>query len=77
MGEFRPLRTSCFEKFLSFHGYKYHRTTASHDQWTRAGKRTIPVWGDEKEIPAMHLRGNCKTIGCTMDEMYAWAKINC
>ncbi len=59
------------------HGYKYHRTAASHDQWVKKGARTIPVWGDEKEIPAMHLKVSCRTIGCTMEELYEWASNNC
>lgn len=77
MGNFRPLPTKCFEAFLLFHGYVYDRTSSSHDQWTKKGSRTIPVWGDEKEIPAQHLKSNCRTIGCTMSEMYSWADKNC
>jgi predicted RNA binding protein YcfA (HicA-like mRNA interferase family) len=77
MGNFRPLPTRCWEAFLTNHGFKCTRTTASHDQWTKKGKRTIPVWGDEKEIPAFHLKTSCKVIGCTLDDLYAWAKNNC
>ncbi len=57
--------------------YKYSRTKSSHDQWTKKGHRTIPVWGDEKEIPAFHLRTGCRTIGCTIEELYEWAAKNC
>jgi predicted RNA binding protein YcfA (HicA-like mRNA interferase family) len=74
---YKPLPTKCWEKFLSQHGFRYHHTTGSHDQWKKAGKRTIPVWGDEKEIPARHLKTGCDTIGVTVDDLYAWAANNC
>ena len=77
MGNFRPLQTKCWEAFLRYKGYSYERTAASHDQWTKKGRRTIPVWGNEKQIPAFHLKTSCKTIGCTMEEIYAWADENC
>lgn len=74
---FRPLSTKCWEIFLTTKGLKYSRTKGSHDQWTKIGHRTIPVWGDEKEIPALHLKTGCASIGCTADELYAWASKNC
>ncbi|MDI1234865.1 MAG: hypothetical protein PSX81_11325 [bacterium] len=78
MGEnYRPIATKCFENYLKSIGYNHKRTTGSHDQWTKAGKRTIPVWGDEKQLPAFHLKGNCKTLGITLSDLYAWAALNC
>ncbi len=78
MGEnYRPIATKCFEKFLASLGYTYKRTKGSHDQWTKPGKRTIPVWGDEKELPAFHLKGDCTSIGVTLAFLYDWAKTNC
>lgn len=77
MGNFRPLATRCWEKFLTFHGFKYSRTKGSHDQWSRNKFRTIPVWGDEKQVPALHLKTGCATIGCTIEELYRWAAKNC
>jgi predicted RNA binding protein YcfA (HicA-like mRNA interferase family) len=77
MGNFRPLPTKCWEKFLTLKGFTYQRTRGSHDLWTKPGYRTIPVWGDEKQIPAMHLKTSCRTIGCTTDELYSWAERNC
>ena len=74
---FKPLNTSCWEKFLTHKGYKYVRTKGSHDQWTKPGHRTIPVWGNEKQIPAFHLSNSCRSIGCTIDELYEWAAKNC
>jgi predicted RNA binding protein YcfA (HicA-like mRNA interferase family) len=77
MGNFRPLDTKCWENFLTLMGYEYKRTHGSHDQWIKKGKRTIPVWGNEKQIPAFHLKSGCKTIGCTIEELYLWADENC
>jgi hypothetical protein len=76
-GHFRPLRTSCWERFLTLKGFQCTRTSSSHDQWTKRGHRTIPVWGDEKDIPAFHLRTGCRTIGCEIEELYKWAEENC
>lgn len=77
MGNNRPLPTRCVENFLTSKGYSYQRTKGSHDQWVKKGSRTIPVWGNSKEIPAMHLRTNCKTIGIGIEELYTWAEKNC
>ena len=78
MGNFRPLPTKCWEAFLKKHGYIYSgRTKGSHDQWTKGGHRTIPVWGNEKQIPAFHLRTGCKSIGVDVNELYSWADENC
>jgi predicted RNA binding protein YcfA (HicA-like mRNA interferase family) len=77
MGNFRPLPTKCWEKFLSENGFRLSRIASSHHQWTKKGYRTIPVWGDEKQIPAFHLKTGCKTIGCSLEELYKWAEENC
>ena len=74
---FRPLPTSCWEKFLLSHGFRLDRITASHYIWKKAGWRSIPVWGDEKEVPPLHLKTGCATIGCSIDDLYAWAANNC
>ena len=74
---FKPLNTSCWEKFLTSKGYKYSRTAGSHDQWTKKLHRTIAVWGNEKQIPAFHLKTSCKSIGCTLEDLYKWADENC
>jgi hypothetical protein len=77
MGNFRPLPTSCWEAFLTLKGYTEKRISSSHHQWTKKGSRTIPVWGNEKEIPAFHLKTSCKSIGCPFNELYEWAEKNC
>ena len=77
MGNFRPLPTKCWIAFLLHKGYAYDRTSSSHDQYTKEGSRTIPVWGNEKQIPAQHLKTSCRAVGCTLEELYAWADENC
>ena len=74
---FRPLKTSCWEKLLTFLGYKLQRISASHHQWTKPQKRTIPVWGNEKEIPALHKKTSANSFGWSLKEVYAWAEENC
>lgn len=77
MSPYRPINTKCWEKFLTLNGFHCERTKGSHDQWAKRGHRTIPVWGNEKQIPPLHLKTGCTSIGCTVDELYAWAAKNC
>ena len=77
MGNFRPLDTKCWEKFLSSFGFELDRIKGSHHQWKKRGFRPIPVWGDEKQIPPFHLKKGCETIGTTLVDLYAWAEKNC
>lgn len=77
MGNFRPIPTKCWEKFLRMLGYECVRTKGSHDQWVKKGKRTVPVWGNEKQIPPMHLKTVCTSIGWTLEDFYKWADENC
>ncbi len=74
---YRPISTKCWQNFLRAKGFKYDHTSSSHDQWKKPGHRTIPVWGNEKQIPALHLKTSCKTIGCSMDDLYKWVEENC
>ena len=78
MGNYRPLDTRCWEKFLTLKGFRFDGTVkGSHHKWKKKGSRPIPVWGNEKQIPALHLRTGCNTIGCTVEDLYAWADANC
>lgn len=77
MGNFRPLPLKCWEAFLTHMGFVKDRITASHHQWTKTGFRTVPVWGNEKEIPAQHLKSSCATMGTNLQALYAWADKNC
>ena len=77
MGNYRPLPIKCWAALLAFLGYKLDRIKGSHHQWTKAKSRTIAVWGDEKEIPAMHLKTSCSSFGWTLADVYAWSEKHC
>lgn len=77
MGNFRPLPTACWIALLTMLGYTEKRISSSHHQWTKPGKRTIPVWGNEKEIPAMHMKTCGRGMGWSLNDIYAWAGKNC
>ncbi len=78
MGNYRPLPTKCWEKYLRSIGFNYARTKASHDQWTKKGCfRSITVRGKDKEVPALHLKTSSRTIGVSLETIYDWAEKNC
>lgn len=74
---FKPVPTKCWENFLILHGFKYDRTRGSHDQWIKNNHRTIPVRGNEKQVPPLHIKTGCFSIGCSTDDFYNWAAENC
>lgn len=77
MNNFRPVKTSCWEKYLIFMGYKLSTITGSHYQYTKKNARTVPVWGDEKDIPAFHAKSALKNMGKELVDFYDWAEKNC
>ncbi len=78
MGNFRPLQTKCWVRFIELHGFKFNRIKGSHHMYTKKGSiRSIPVWGSKKEIPAGHLKTGCFTLGISMENLYNWADQNC
>jgi predicted RNA binding protein YcfA (HicA-like mRNA interferase family) len=74
---FKPAPTKCWVKFLTFKGFTCVRISASHHQYKKSGYRTIPVWGDEKQIPAQHIKQSCTSMGIKPDDFYNWASENC
>ena len=78
MGNFRPLPRKDFEKFLTFNGFSLIRVKGDHYIWKKkGGKRSIPIQGQEKDVPALYLKTSCRTIGCTMENLYKWVEENC
>jgi len=78
MGNFRPLPVKCWEAFLVFNGFKFDRINSSHHHWKKPGiLRTVTFWGNEKQVPALHLKTCCRTIGCTIEYLMEWAEKNC
>ena len=75
---FKPLPTKCIEAFLKSLGFYYDRTVGSHDLWKKRGNwRSMPVRGNDKDMPAFHIRTCSKVTGYTTDQIYAWAQKNC
>ena len=75
---YRPLPTKCIMAFLTKHGFYHDRTKGSHDIWKKKGnQRSVPIRERDKEVPALHIKTCCKVIGCTMEDVYAWAEENC
>ena len=77
MGNNRPVKTKCWIKFLEHLGYKFNRIKGSHFQYVKEGKRTIPVREADKEVPAMHIRTSCRTLGIDIEVVYNWIEKNC
>lgn len=78
MGNNRPVKTKFWVMFLKAHGCKYLRTKASHDHYKCPNCwRTITHREKNKEIPALHLRTNLKTMGKTLEYLYNWIEKNC
>ena len=76
--KFRPVKTKCFEKFLTSHKFSFNRQASSHHHWRKPGvNRTITFEGNEKDIPPFHIQTCLKTIGITPKEFYEWVSKNC
>lgn len=78
MGNFRPIATKCWIAFVNFMGYSYNRTNGSHDIYTKINsKRSIVLRSADKDVPALHLKTSCKTMGIELQYVYTWATKNC
>lgn len=77
MGNNRPVKTADWIAFLIHLGCTYQRTTASHDHY-KCPKciRTITHREKDKDIPALHLKMNLKTLGLTLKDLYEWIEKN-
>lgn len=77
MGNNRPVKTKYWIAFLLAHSCKYIRTKASHSHYKCPNCwRTITYREKDKEIPAMHLRTNLKTLGKDLKYLYNWIENN-
>lgn len=78
MGNNRPVKTKDFVAFLKANNCTYLRTTASHDHYKCPNCwRTITIREKDKEIPAMHIKTNVRTMGKTLEDVYIWIEKNC
>ena len=73
----RPIKTKDWVRFLEAHNCKYKRTKASHVHYQCLGCfRPVTHRSKDKDIPAMHLQTNLKTMGLSLDYLYEWIKNN-
>lgn len=69
---YKPISTKKFKKFLKKKGLKHLRSRGDHEIWDYPNKskllRPITFIGCEKEIPALHINTNLKTLDMTYPE---------
>ena len=77
MGNFRPIKTSLFIKFLlSNECYKVlNKSNGSHSYYKKPGlPRRVTIREADKEIPAMHIQTNLRTLGLKFEDLEAFIK---
>lgn len=70
---FRPIPKNKYIRWLKFKGLVYIRTSASHELWDSldgAYDRPITFRTMDKDIPPLHLKSNCDTMGVSMKDLY-------
>lgn len=72
MGDFRPIKTKYFIKFLRQNGCYRTGTKSggSHTYWKKAGlTRRITIREADKEIPPLHIKTNLQTLGLKFEDL--------
>jgi len=78
MGNNRPIKTKCWENFLISIGCKFKRNKGSHHIWGCPNcMRPIVFWGNKKDIPALHIQTDLKTLGIERKYFLSWVDKNC
>lgn len=78
MGNYRPIKTACFVKFLLSRGCISKGMNASHAKYKcPCCFQSIIFQGAKPEVPAAHLKTCMKTLGSTLEELYSWVEENC
>ena len=78
MGDYRPVKTTCWVKFLIENNCKYKRTKASHDHYKCPNcLRSITHREKDKEIPSFHINTNLETMGISKKDFWKWVADNC
>ncbi|MGJ1321457.1 hypothetical protein D3C87_1450940 [compost metagenome] len=78
MGNNRPVKVKCWEKYLISIGCTKKRIQSSHHHWGCPGcLRNIVLQGAEKDIPPFHIKTNLKSLGVNAEDFYKWAEENC
>lgn len=72
MGDFRPIKTKLFIKFLKLYScYPVkQKSGGSHSYWKRPGlTRRIVIREADKEIPPLHIKTNLETLGLRFEDL--------
>lgn len=79
MGNDRPIKVKCWEKFLkSKNCYFDRKKGTSHDKWRCQNCiMSITFRGSEKEIPYSHIKSNLETMKVKHADFISWVKENC
>lgn len=79
MGNYRPIKVKCWEKFLESLGCKFSRTAkGSHHIWKCPNCfQSIVFRGAEKEIPFSHISTNLVTMNIDKEVFLQWVEANC
>lgn len=79
MGKSRPVKTSCFIKFLEHKGCKRKSNSGgSHTSYKCPNCwRSIVIREADKEVPALHITTNSKTLNVTVEDILNWIEKNC
>jgi uncharacterized protein YllA (UPF0747 family) len=69
---YKPIPTKKFKKFLKQRGLKHIRNQGDHEIWDFPKDsqllRPITIVGCEKEIPALHIQTNLKTLNISYED---------
>jgi hypothetical protein len=78
MGNDRPIKVTCWEKFLKYKDCTKVSHEASHTKWKCPGcYQSIIFWGAKKEIPFAHIKTNLSTMKVSTSDFWDWVKENC
>lgn len=71
MGDYRPIKTKLFIKFLEHHNcYRHGEARGSHFYWKRPGlTRRIVIRESDKDIPPFHIKTNLDTLGLSIQDL--------
>jgi len=69
---YKPIPTKKFKKYLKYKGLKHLRSEGDHEIWDFPNDnrlfRPVTFIGCEKEIPALHIKTNLKTLGISYSD---------
>lgn len=79
MGNNRPIKVKCWERFLESKGCAFKsQVKTSHHKWRCPGCiMSIVFRGAEKEIPFAHISTSLSSMGVSKEDFHKWINENC